>query len=209
MKPNVVQVVSGVQGDNMAIKAIVFDCFGVLVKSGHNVLRQDFPELKDLVDDMQAKSDFGILSRLEFNHTIARKTGLAPKEIDERYWGTNKYNYEVIDFAYDLKTSGKFKVGLLSNISRDWMDESFAIFNEKNLFDEVILSGDINVVKPNPLIFKMMAEKLGVKPYECIMIDDVADNINGARIAGMHGIVFFSAQQIKEDLSNILDNNNA
>lgn len=193
----------------MAIKAIVFDCFGVLIKSGHNLLRQDFPQLKNFVDELQAKSDFGILTRDEFNQAVAEKTGLTAREIDDRYWGTNKYNYPVIEIVENFKATDDFKTGLLSNISRDWMNEILAYFDQKKLFNETILSGDINIVKPDPRIFKLMAERLNLQPEECIMVDDVADNINGARIAGMHGVVFFSPEQLKSDINNILDLNNA
>lgn len=193
----------------MAIKAIIFDCFGVLIKSGHNLLRQDFPDLVSLVDDLQAKSDMGELTRADFNKTIARATNLTSDEIDNRYWGTNKYNKPVIDWVNDLKQSGKYKTGLISNISRDWMDVSLKLFNRKKLFDEEILSGDINIVKPDPKIFKLMADKLGLRPEECVMIDDVANNINGARQAGMHGIVYFSPDQSKNELNRLLELNNA
>lgn len=193
----------------MAIKAIIFDCFGVLVKAGHLLLRQDYPELIELVDYLQAKTDLGILTRGDFNQAVAEKTGLSSQEIDDRYWGSNKYNYPVIEIAEKLKSTGNFKIGFLSNISRDWMDEILSFFDSKKLFDEIILSGDINIVKPDPRIFILMAEKLHLQPEECIMIDDVADNINGARIAGMHGVVFFSPDQTIEDLNNLLDLNNA
>lgn len=193
----------------MAIKAIVFDCFGVLVKSGHNLLRQDFPELTDLIDDLQYKSDFGVLDREEFNQIVGEKTNISADQVDERYWGINKYDYNAIELAQNLKDSGLYKVGLLSNISRDWMSEILAFFDEKKIFDEIVLSGDINIVKPDVRIFKLMAEKLNLDPSECVMIDDLASNINGARLAGMHGVVFFSAQQAREDLNKLLDMNNA
>ena len=193
----------------MAIKAIVFDCFGVLIKSGHNLLRQDFPELKNLVDDLQAKSDLGVLDRDDFNEQIAAKTNFTAKEIDDRYWGTNKYNHSVIEIAENFKKTGQYKIALLSNISRDWMTDILNYFDDKKLFDEVVLSGDINIVKPNPRIFKIMVDKLGLKPEECFMVDDLASNINGARLAGMHGVVFFSPEQLISDINNILDLNNA
>jgi HAD superfamily hydrolase (TIGR01509 family) len=193
----------------MAIKAIIFDCFGVLIKSGHNLLRQDFPELKSFVDELQAKSDLGVLTRQEFNQSISDRTSLSAVEIDERYWGTNKYDYQVVELAENLKSTGDYRIGLLSNISRDWMPDILLFFDEKKLFDEILLSGDVNVVKPNPQIFEMMASKLNLAPEECVMIDDVASNVNGARTAGMHGIVFFSASQTKEDLNSLLLLNHA
>lgn len=193
----------------MAIKAIIFDCFGVLVKSGHNLLRQDFPQLSDLVDDLQNKSDYGILDRDEFNKIVGEKTNLLADQVDDRYWGTNKFDYKAVELAENLKKTGQYKIGLLSNISRDWMTEILAFFDSKNIFDEIILSGDINIVKPDVRIFKLMAEKLNLDPSECVMIDDLASNINGARLAGMHGIVFFSAEQALVDFNNLLDVNNA
>lgn len=87
--------------------------------------------------------------------------------------------------------------------------KSWLFFDQKKLFDEILMSGDVNMIKPDPRIFKLMAEKLNLRPEECIMIDDVADNINGARIAGMHGVVFFNPEQIKNDINNLLDLNNA
>ena len=193
----------------MAIKAIVFDCFGVLIKSGHNLLRQDFPELKNFVDELQAKSDFGVLTRDDFNQAVAKKTGLTAREIDDRYWGTNKYNYSVIEIAENFKATGRYKIALLSNISHDWMTDILSYFNSKNLFDEIVLSGDVNIVKPDPRIFKLMADKLSLNPEECIMVDDLASNVNGARLAGMHGVVFFSPEQLISDINVILDQNNA
>jgi putative hydrolase of the HAD superfamily len=201
-------VALGARESNM-IKAIIFDCFGVLIKSGHNLLRQDFPELRNLVDELQTKSDLGILNRYEFNEIIASKTNLTAQEIDDRYWGTNKYNYPVIEIAENFKATGQYKVALLSNISRDWMTEILNYFDNKNLFDEVVLSGDVNIIKPDQRIFKLMADKLNLQPDECIMIDDLASNINGARLAGMHGVVFFSPEQLIDDINKILDQNNA
>lgn len=191
------------------IKAIIFDCFGVLVKSGHNLLRQDFPELHSLVDELQDKSDLGVLSRHEFNQIVAEKTGLTSDQVDDRYWGTNKYDFSAIDMADSLKKSGLFKVGLLSNISRDWMHEILEYFDDRKIFDEMLLSGDVNIVKPDQRIFKLMADKLGFKPDECVMVDDLASNINGARLAGMHGVVFYSTDQARDDLNKLLELNNA
>lgn len=193
----------------MVIKAIIFDCFGVLVKAGHLLLRQDYPNLIDLINDLQAKSDVGLISRQQFNDIIAKSTGLSPKEVDDKYWGTNKFNQPVIDWALDLKQSGKYKIGMLTNISRDWMDVVLPFFDRENLFDAEILSGDVHLVKPDPAIFKLMAEKLNVNPSECVMIDDTLANIEGAKQAGMYGIVYISPDQVKFELSRLLEQNNA
>jgi len=193
----------------MAIKAIIFDCFGVLVDAGHVLMRRDYPELKTEIDDLQLKSDSGKMSRQQFNEKIAELTGLSPQQVDDRYWGTNKFNQPMIDWVHDLKQSGKYKISMLSNINRDWMDICLPFFDRENLFDSEILSGDVNLVKPDPAIFKLMADKLNMIPSECIMIDDVSKNIEGAKQTGMLGIVYVSIGQAKAELNRLLEVTNA
>jgi putative hydrolase of the HAD superfamily len=193
----------------MAIKAIIFDCFGVLVKSGHDLLRQDFPDLINIINDLQFKSDSGDLSRNQYNQTIAELIKLTPQQVDDRYWGINKFNQPVIDWIKQLRQSGEYKIGLLSNISRDWMDVCLPFFDRNNLFDEEILSGDVHIIKPNPAIFTLMSDKLNVAAGDCVMIDDMLHNIKGAKQAGMNGILFNSISQTQTDFNNLLGQDNA
>lgn len=193
----------------MAIKAVIFDCFGVLVMAGNGLLYRDYPQFASDIEKLKLLSDSGEVSRLEFNQTISKLTGLTTEQADERYWGNNKYVQPMIDFVKELKTSGKCKTGLLSNINRDWMDKILPVFNEKNLFDAMVLSGDIHLVKPDPDIFRLMAVKLDLEPKECIMIDDMEINIVGAERAGMKGIVYISLEQTRLEIDQLLKQNNA
>lgn len=193
----------------MAIKAIIFDCFGVLIQAGHVLLYQDFPQLKAEIKELQHLSDAGKISRQQFNETIAELTGLTPQRVDDQYWGTNKYNQSIIDWVHELKQSGQFKIGMLSNINRDWMNLTLPFFEKDKLFDAMVLSGDVNLVKPDPAIFTLIAAKLAVVPGECVMIDDLLENIEGARLAGMQGIVYVSKDQTQAELNNLLGTFNA
>ena len=193
----------------MVIKAVVFDCFGVLVMAGHALLYRDYPQFASDIEKLQLLSDSGEISRLEFNQTLSKIIGISAEQADDRYWGSTKYVQEMIDFVRELRASDKYKIGLLTNISRDWMDKILPVFNEEKLFDGMILSGDIHIVKPDPKIFELMALKLGVKPEECIMIDDSKINIFGANRAGMKGIVHMSLEQTRLELNKYLDPNNA
>lgn len=187
----------------MAIKAIIFDCFGVLIIAGHTILRREHPELTAQIDALQAKSDLGKISRNQFNEVIAISIGISPQQVDERYWGTNKYNQPMIDWVHELNQSNKYKIGMLSNIGRDWMDVSLPFFDRQNLFDAEVLSGDVNIIKPDPRIFKLMADRLGVETGECVMIDDLSKNVEGAKQAGMQGIVYVSLEQSRVDLDKL------
>lgn len=193
----------------MAIKAIIFDCFGVLVVAGHVLMHQDYPQFDAEFTELQLQSDLGNISRQQFNDSAAKLIGTTASEVERRYWSINQFNQLVLDWVHELKMSGKYKIGMLSNISRDWMDTSLPVFEQQQLFDDMIMSGDVRIVKPNPEIFKLMANKLGVLPSECVMVDDLSRNIDGAKQAGMQGIVFKSVGQARAELNKILESTNA
>ena len=68
-------------------------------------------------------------------------------------------------------------------------------------FDHVIESSKAGVRKPDPRIYQMMCEKLGVEPAECIYLDDLGINCKPASQLGMHAIMVTSGEQALADLS--------
>jgi len=71
-------------------------------------------------------------------------------------------------------------------------------------FEHVIESSKAGVRKPDPRIYKMMCEKLGVEPAECIYLDDLGINCKPANRLGMHAIKVTSGEQALADLSAAL-----
>ena len=66
--------------------------------------------------------------------------------------------------------------------------------------DGYLFSYEIHKVKPNPEIYEALYERYGLNPAECLFIDDLKENIAGARATGMDGIVFESIDQLKTEL---------
>ncbi|MBC7868604.1 HAD-IA family hydrolase [Candidatus Saccharibacteria bacterium] len=193
----------------MAIKAIIFDCFGVLVMSGRTALYHDFPDLKSKIYDNERQSDYGMTSRIQLNEAIGQLTHLSPQVIDERYWATSVRNESALAWAMELKQSGEYKIGLLSNIGRGWLEDFLTVQERRALFDAEVLSSEVNIVKPSLEIFEITAQRLGVEPFECVMIDDILANIDGAERAGMGGILFGTTTQARSDLDLYLKSHNA
>ncbi|WP_082899755.1 HAD family hydrolase [Rhodococcus phenolicus] len=54
--------------------------------------------------------------------------------------------------------------------------------------DEVVLSGDVGVAKPDPRSYLLVAERLGLEPAQCVFVDDLVVNVRGAAAAGMVGV---------------------
>ena len=80
-----------------------------------------------------------------------------------------------------------YKIGLLSN-SYDVAEQKFRIENSglKKYFDEIVISGEIGIYKPNPEIFKYILGKMGSFPLNSLFVgDSIPHDIEGAKKAGM------------------------
>lgn len=188
------------------IKAVIFDCFGVLyLDTSRHFYENHIPDYEKLwpeLMELNKQSDYGLISQDELVDGVVELTGADRNFVAENIRGVHKRNDSLLDFAISLRD--KYKVGMLSNIGPGAMDTFFSPEDRKMLFDATVLSGDVGVVKPNPAIFQMIAEKLGVDTGECVMIDDIEDNCAGADASGMRAIQFINNAQVKRDLDKLL-----
>lgn len=186
------------------IKAVVFDCFGVLhIDTKQSLLQSLPPEVAVELHDIFQQSNYGLLSRDEYVRAATSLTGQTPEEFNEANTGGYRLNTELIDKIRELKEA-KYKVGLLSNIGRGWIDDFFDKHQLRDLFDVVVLSGEVGMVKPQPGIYELTAERLELQPNECVFIDDAPDNCAGADAVGMRAIHYVSNDQCLRDLLRVL-----
>jgi epoxide hydrolase-like predicted phosphatase len=68
------------------------------------------------------------------------------------------------------------------------------------LFDAVVISGEVGMRKPEPRIYLHTARALGLAPHECVFVDDLPHNVQGAVATGMVGVRHVSAEQTTEEL---------
>ena len=112
--------------------------------------------------------------------------------ITDMYHGT-------VEILRRLKGEG-WPIYLLSNFSA----EKFPLMRERyeflNLFDDMIISGEHKLIKPDPAIFQLTLERIDRKASECLFIDDSLANIETARNMGFHTIHFQSPEQLERDL---------
>lgn len=112
--------------------------------------------------------------------------------ITDMYHGT-------VEILRRLKGEG-WPIYLLSNFSA----EKFPLMRERyeflNLFDDMIISGEHKLIKPDPAIFQLTLKRIDRKASECLFIDDSLANIETARNMGFHTIHFQSPEQLESDL---------
>ena len=72
------------------------------------------------------------------------------------------------------------------------------------LVDGGVISYEVQIVKPEPGIYKALLQKYNLKADECVFLDDRADNIEAAELLGLQGIVVKSYEQAEAELEKIL-----
>ena len=190
------------------IKAIIFDCFGVLLGNAYKMhlieVEQEDPERANEIRAINHASDMGILTREETADAISSLFGMDSEEFLEEQNQLEVPNKELLSYIATLKK--QYKIGLLSNISsRERLSIRFLDGELETHFDTVVASGDEGVVKPQPQIYEIAATRLGVLPTECVFIDDISEFCEGARQVGMQAIQYQSNQQVVTDLNALID----
>jgi FMN phosphatase YigB (HAD superfamily) len=74
-----------------------------------------------------------------------------------------------------------------------------------HLFDAVVLSGEVGVAKPDRRIFELTARRLGLRPSDCVLVDDLAAYVRAAARTGMVGVHHRSVVTTLDELSVLFD----
>lgn len=106
------------------------------------------------------------------------------------------------DIVIKLKKNS-YKLGILSIHAREWIQFCEEKYGYHNLFDSVMYSFEVAISKPDPSAFLLVMKKLGVKPSECLFIDDSIDNIKSARKLGITSIQFKNAKDLLKHLKTL------
>ncbi len=110
-------------------------------------------------------------------------------------------NTELINLIHTLKKVG-YKIAILSNYTTELRTR----LNNQNidqLFDEIIISGEIGFQKPDPRAFNILFEVLNLKPNEVIFVDDSEKSLETSKELGYTPILFENIKQFKIDLQNL------
>lgn len=121
----------------------------------------------------------------------------------EKYWSADDVNWELLDFIKSLHP--RYKIGLLSNAWDDLRQTMHERWNMDVLFDDLVISAEVGIVKPDPRIYQLAVDRLGVGLDESVFIDDMLVNVEAARQQGLLAIQFLDTQQTLADLQVVLD----
>lgn len=187
------------------IKAVIFDCFGVLTTDLWRAFCDNLPPGEGLerAHELNHAFDRGFISLEEFLEGVEEATGQKPPDLEAMGNSAINKNHALLKRIVTLKQQG-YKIGLLSNISDDWITDHFLDKEEQDLFDTIVVSHEVGMTKPSEGIFRLIAERLDVDVSEAVLIDDVESYCQGARNIGMPAICYGSLQQCLDELDTLL-----
>jgi len=200
------------------MKRIVFD-FGAVVFHWQptRMLMRELPQRA--TDDTQAAhwaaqifqgyggdwADFdrGTVNVPELVSRICARTGLDPAEAQTAVDGVARElqpQADTVALLQRLHAAGR-RLHYLSNMPAPIADQLEARNPFMQCFESGVFSGRVRLIKPDPAIYRLAAERFGASPEELLFIDDHPPNIAAAKALGWDGFVFTSAAQAQQELA--------
>lgn len=184
------------------VKAIIFDCFGVLVHGSLGYLYTLTPPERHVeLRDLNRSSDYGYISLDEYTEGIAQLVDRSAAEVTEILHTQHVRDERMISFVREMH--GRYQTAMLSNVAVNVMDELFSPTEQQELFDAVVLSSSVKMTKPSAEVYRYTLAQIGVAPEEAVMVDDLSANVEGARAVGMKGIQYASLAQLQNELERL------
>jgi putative hydrolase of the HAD superfamily len=142
----------------------------------------------------------GALSEADFEPQFATILGVAPAGLIERMFAGGRPDQAMQDAVRRARAAG-VRTGLISN---SWGTSRYDRALLAELFDGLVISGEVGMRKPTPRIYELGAEAIGLEPASCVFVDDLAFNLTPARELGMATVHHVDSGQTITELERLL-----
>jgi epoxide hydrolase-like predicted phosphatase len=204
---------SDAQAGNGAYRALLVDYGGVLTTSPflsfqsfckleglepETVVRRfrEDPECRRLVLALET----GELAEDAFELEFAGLLGVDAPDLIDRLFAGYSPDLEMLEAVLLARGAG-IRTGLISN---SWGTSRYDRGQLAQLFDGVVISGEVGMRKPDPEIYRLGAERIGAAPSECVFVDDLAHNLPPATELGMATVHHVAPQRTIDELEQLL-----
>lgn len=197
--------------------ALIFDLGGVLLDwNPHNVFLPYFDGDLKRVNNFLEEIDFYTWNTEQdkgrsFSDGVAELSARFPhyrhiiRAYDENWEGSVRGTIQPsVDILLPLKNQGYQLFGL-TNFSSEKYQLVAKRFVFLELFEKILVSGNVKLVKPDLRIYNKILDYIGRPAWECVFIDDSPANVDAARRLNMRAILFTSSSQLQADLEQLDD----
>lgn len=205
----------------MNYKAVIWDFGGVITSSpfeAFNKFELDNNLPKDIIRTINSENpDDNAWAKFERNDIdINEFDTLFSKEADKKGFQisgkqvvkllSGDIRKSMVDFLLSLKEN--YKLGCITNNIQNSKDDKVNHLNQASqvmkIFDHIIESSKVGLRKPDPKIYYMSCDALGVRPEECIYLDDLGINLKPARKIGMTTIKVIDPNEAIDEVKKYL-----
>lgn len=183
------------------IRAIAFDCFGVLLDDyGHNWVNQsDLPDnVKAKLHDLFRKRDLGeIVDDEAYYKAVGEVSGVDADVLRAREHGVSPI--EPMLFSYiKNELAPRYELYIASNASASLLDELLQKEGFNTIFKHVFVSSNMGVVKPQAGFYEQILARVDVPAEQILFVDDRQRNVDGAVAAGMRGHTYTKLAELRQ-----------
>ena len=155
------------------------------------------PEARALLERLET----GQAGEAEFEAAFAKLLGVAPDGLIDRMFGFMVPDEAMVAGVLAARRAG-IRTAMLSN---SWGEDRYDRAQLERLFDAWVISGEAGVRKPDPAIYALALERIGLPAEECVFVDDLPGNLKPARALGMATVVHRGdAAQTLDEVSELL-----
>ena len=185
------------------IRAAVFDIGGVLEMVDDDLWQDQWiarwEGLAGASPGTLRRSPFVGHSEADFRIRVVTALGLSADRADlamAEWWDAycGELDVAMRDFVASLSRSGLI-VAALSNSGDGARREEQRRYDFESLFDALVYSDEVGVEKPDPAVYRLTEERLGVLPHEIVFLDDRPAAVEGARAVGWHAVLHEATPQ--------------
>ncbi|GAA0526227.1 putative hydrolase of the HAD superfamily [Rhizomicrobium palustre] len=183
------------------MKAVIFDFFGVICSEITPFVLPRYMSAEEAVAykaDIVEEADLGHLDLPQVLEMLAARTGASAAQLHAEFWAHVNINPEMVALIEEVKA--KRRTALLSNAMNPFLRQVMAKHDLERLFDDIVISAEVGLTKPNPEIYALSVKRLGLAPQACVFTDDNQNNIAAAEGFGLKALLFTGVDKLKADL---------
>ncbi|WP_194896370.1 HAD family hydrolase [Catenulispora pinisilvae] len=197
----------------VAIRAIILDIGGVLEHTPDlGTVARWTPEFgagwEHRVDPVFRAGEIGTITLEEVHEQAAAALGVTAARFEAymddvwvEYVGT--YNAEMADYWRARRAEG-YQTAIISNSFVGAREREEEAYRFSELTDLIVYSHEVGVMKPDPAIYELCLDRLGMRPRETVFVDDFEPNCEAARALGMAAVLFKDTAQAIRDVDGLL-----
>lgn len=184
----------------MEIKGIIFDFFGVIYDDPIEPLLLGLsPDKNEEIKGICERLDVGDIDYENYIHLLAGIVNMSASTV-HAYQQNTQPRHTIVKLLKEL--GQKTSLAVLSNASSQEVRPKLREYELESTFKEVLISAEVGIAKPNPKIFLLCCERLGIAPQYCLFVDDKQENVDTALSVGMKAIRFIDHLKLIADIES-------